>query len=66
MQSALVAREHPRHAGERRREVAVLADDAHAARPLGDQHAAIGKESERPGKGQAAGDGLDRQVVGGR
>ena len=31
-----------------------LADDAQAARPLGDQHAAVGQEGERPGMVQAA------------
>ena len=55
--------EHLRHAGKRRREVAVLGDDAHAAGALGDQHPAIGKEGDRPGIGEAAGDGLDRQIV---
>ena len=44
--------EHLRHAGQRRREVAVLRDDAHAAGPLGDQHPAIGQEGERPGIGR--------------
>ena len=40
-----------------------LRDDAHAARPLGDQHAAVGKEGDRPGIGEAAGHGLDGQIV---
>ena len=64
VQSALAAREHPRHAGERGRELAVLVDDAHAPRFLGDQHAAVGQEGQRPRIGEPARDRFNREVAG--
>ncbi len=48
VQAALTRREDFRYAAERGRERAVLGDDAHAPGPLGDQHAAVGQEGERP------------------
>jgi len=65
VQAALARGEHLRHAGEWRRELAVLSDDAHAPRPLRDQHAAVGQERECPGVLEAARDGLDREIAGG-
>jgi hypothetical protein len=66
VQATLARGEHLRHAGEWRRELAVFADDAHAARPLRDQHAAVvGQERECPGILEAARDGLDREIAGG-
>ena len=43
-QPALARREDFRHPGKRRRDFAVLADDANAPRPLRDQQAAIRQE----------------------
>ena len=62
-QPALADREHLRHVRERRRELAVRCDDAHTAGTLGHQHAAVGKESKRPGVRQALRDGMDREVA---
>jgi hypothetical protein len=64
VQAALTAREDLRHAGERRRELAVLADDAHATSLFGDHEAAVGKESQRPGIGKPGRNGLDHEVAG--
>ena len=54
---------HFRHVCERRRELTVRRDDADTAGTLGHQHAAIGKESKRPGVRQALRDGMDRKVA---
>ena len=64
-QAGLALRVDLRHAGERRRQFAAARDDAHAAGPLGHQHAAVGQKGERPGMHQAAGDGLDFEFAGG-
>ena len=64
-QAALAGRENLRHAGERGRELAVRGDDAHAPRPLGHQHAAVGQEGERPGMIEARRHGFHREVAGG-
>ena len=64
-QPALTGGEDLRHAGQRRRQFAVARHDAHAAGPLGDQHASVGQEGERPGMHQAAGDGFDLEISAG-
>src|SRR5690349_12879146 len=64
VQSTLTACGDVRHARERRRELAVLADGAHAASPFGDQKPAIGKEGQRPGIGKTGRNGLDHEVAG--
>ena len=58
-QPALAARLHHRHAAERAGDAAVAADDAHAARPLGDQQAAVGQEGGAPGVVEPLGEGDD-------
>ena len=65
-QAALAAREHLRHAADRRRQLAVRVDDAQPARPLGDQHAPVGQERQRPRLLKPARDGLDRKLARGR
>ena len=60
-QPALADGKHFRHVRKRRRELAIRCDDAHAAGALGHQHAAVGKESKRPGVRQALRDGMDRE-----
>src|SRR5262245_13147550 len=64
-QASLARREDRRHAGERRREPAVLGDDAHAPGPFGDQHSAVRQESDRPRMIQSLRDGLHHEVAGG-
>ena len=64
-EAGLALRVDLRHAGERRRQLAGARDDAHAAGPLGHQHAAVGQEGERPGMHQAAGERLDGESAGG-
>jgi hypothetical protein len=62
---ALTDREHLGHIAERRRQFAVARHNAHTAGPFGDQHAAVGQESERPGVHQALRDGFDADIAGG-
>jgi hypothetical protein len=64
-QPALARRPDLRHPGQRRRQLAVLADKAQPAGPFGHQHAAVGQEGESPGIDEAARDGLDFQRSGG-
>jgi len=67
-QPALPLRVDARQAGYRRGvQLAVPANHAQAARPLGDQHAAVGQEGKAPGPLQALGDGdqADRVLTGG-
>jgi hypothetical protein len=64
MQAALIAREHGRHAGNRRRKLSIPRNDAQPAGALGDQHAAVRQKRDRPGVGQARSGGFDRQLVG--
>src|SRR5712691_1022809 len=64
VQAALTGCEDFGHAGERRRQLAVLADDTQATGPLGDQQAAVRQEGERPRIDQAAREGLDRHLGG--
>jgi hypothetical protein len=59
-QSGLAAAGDLGHAGQRRRQLAVARDDAHAAGPFGHQHAPVGQESQRPGMHKTAGDGFNR------
>ena len=66
VQAALARGEDFRHARERGRELAVRADNAHAPGALGDQHAAIGQEGERPGMDEALRHRFHRDVAGGR
>ena len=64
MQAALARREHPRHAGKRRRELAVRRRDTQPAGPFGDQHVAVGQERQRPWMRKPADHGLDRKLAG--
>jgi hypothetical protein len=48
-QSALPVRRHFRHAGDRLGIELVLRNDSQSSRPLGDEHPAVGQESDRPG-----------------
>jgi hypothetical protein len=65
-QASLARREDFRHAAKRGRERAVLGDETHASKPLGDQHATVGQERQRPGVIQSSRHGLHREVAGGR
>ncbi|OMP12863.1 spermatogenesis-associated protein 21 [Corchorus olitorius] len=58
-QAALALGPHARHAGERRRQLARAVEQAQPARPLGDQHAAVGQEGQAPGMFEAARDFAD-------
>ena len=64
-QAGLTLRVNIRHAQQRPRQLTAARDDAHAAGPLGHQHAAVGQKGERPGMHQPAGDGLDVEIAGG-
>lgn len=63
-QAALADRKYFRHVCERRRQLPVLRNNAHAARPLGHQHASAGQERERPGMNQALGHRLNGEIAG--
>src|SRR5262245_40509551 len=63
-QAALADRKHVRHVAERRGELTIRWNNAHAAGALGHQHAAVGKESKRPGVHQALPYGADREFAG--
>src|SRR6266851_297213 len=47
-QAALPARADFRHTGQWRRQLAAPRDETQPARPLGDEHATVGKEHESP------------------
>ena len=64
VQPALARCINARHAGQRRREFALGADDAEPAGPLRHQQAAAGQEGERPGIGQSARGRLHREIAG--
>ena len=53
-QAALAARRDRRQPGQRRGDAAAAVDDAQPAGALGDEHAAVGQEGQRPGVVQAA------------
>ena len=56
-QTALAGGPDLGHALERRRKLSFRRDDAHAARPLGHQHPAVGQERQRPRMDQASCEG---------
>ena len=67
-QAALARGHHRRQAGQRRIQRTVALDDAHAPRPLGDEHAAVGQKGQAPRMLEALGDddGLERLCCGAR
>ena len=54
---------HHRHAADRRRVEHAVLQQAQPARPLGDEHAAVGKPGEAPRVGEAAGDDRHLDLV---
>ena len=66
MQPALALCEHLGDAAERRRKLAIARDETHASGTFGDQHAAVGQESEAPRICEAARHGFDLDRAGRR